>query len=212
MRKFLMIVIGLALAVSAIDFDFTVEPPVANGKVPMIKLDENMKIGGTKERTALHFDADTKPVMIPDSGSFTLDNGLTIALEFFPEDKKDGKNWHSLVFKKNEYLLDRLGNTIYFKWKAGKKWLTVFQHRVSMDKPMVVVVVISKERKLSLWCDGKHYINAKLLKEGAEQPNSGNENIIIGSSWSGGNFVGDLYRIKVIGEAVPWNKVAEVLK
>lgn len=212
MKNIIVITIGLVLAVSAIDFDFTVDPPVANGKVPMIKLDDNMKIGGTKERTALHFDAAAKPVIIPDSGNLTMDNGLTIALEFFPEDKKDGKNWHSLVFKKNEYLLDRSGDTIYFKWKAGKKWLTVFQHRVAMDKPRRLVVVINKERKLSLWCDGKHYTSAQLLKEGAEQPNSGKENIIIGSSWSGGNFVGDLYRIKVIGEAVPWAKVAEVLK
>ena len=212
MRRVLVMVVGLSLFASAIDFDFTVDPPVAKGEVPMIKLDDNIKIGGTKERTALHFDADTKPITVPGTGKLTLDNGLTIALVFFPADKGDGKNWHMLVLKKNEYLLDRAGDTIHFKWKTGKKWLTVFQHRVKMDKPRRLVVVINKERKLSLWCDGKHYVSAQLLTEGAEQPNSGNEEIMLGGGWTGGNFVGDLYRIKVIGEAIPWAKVAEVLK
>ena len=212
MRNVLIFLAGFVLSLSAIDFDFTTEPPAANGKVPMIKLDDTIKIGGTKERTTLHFEAGSKPMTIPGTGHLTLDNGLTIALDFFPADKGDNKNWHMLVLKKNEYLLDRSGDVMYFKWKTGKKWLTVFQHRVKMDKPRRLVVVINKERKLSLWVDGKHYTSAQLLKEGAEQPNSGKEDIVFGGGWSGGNFVGDLYRIKVIGEAVAWKDVPEVLK
>ena len=44
-----------AVQLMAIDFDFTAEPPTAKGKVPMVQLNQSHKIGGTAERSALHF-------------------------------------------------------------------------------------------------------------------------------------------------------------
>ena len=44
-----------AVQLMAVDFDFTAEFPTAKGKVPMVQLDSSYKIGGSAERSALHF-------------------------------------------------------------------------------------------------------------------------------------------------------------
>ena len=198
----------LSTGADALDFDFTGPVPAAKGKVPMIKLDDSLKIGGCLKRTALHFDGTAEPLKVPGSAGLSLENGLTLALDFFSADKSVGKNWHMLVFKPGEWLLDRNGNRICFKWKSGKQWLQVFLYEMTFEHPRRIVLIFDKQRKLTLLVDGKKVRSADL--GGQPMPNRcGNAVITLGGGWNTGNFKGDIYRIKVLNEI--WNdqKAAE---
>ena len=198
----------LSAGAAALDFDFTGPVPAARGKVPMIELDNSLEIGGSLKRTALHFSGTGEPLKVPGSAGLSLENGITLALDFFSADKSVGKNWHMLVFKPGEWLLDRNGDLICFKWKSGKKWLQVFQQKMTFARPRRIVLIIDKQRKLTLLADGKKVRSADLGGQPVPNP-CGNGVITLGGGWSTGNFKGDIYRIKVLNEI--WNdqKAAE---
>jgi hypothetical protein len=198
----------LSAGAAGLDFDFTGPVPAAKGKVPMIRLDDSLKIGGCLKRTALHFDGTGEPLKVPGSAGLSLENGITLALDFSSADKGDGKNWQMLVFKPGEWLLDRNGNRICFKWKSGKKWLQVFQQQMTFEHPRRIVLTLDKKLKLTLAIDGKRVRTAEL--GGQPAPNHrGKGEITLGGGWSTGNFKGDIWRIKVLNEV--WNdqKAAE---
>ena len=198
----------LSAGAAALDFDFTGPVPAARGKVPMIELDNSLEIGGSLKRTALHFNGTGEPLKVSGSAGLSLENGITLALDFFSADKSVGKNWQMLVFKPGEWLLDRNGDLICFKWKSGKKWLQVFQQKMTFDRPRRIVLIIDKQRKLTLLADGKKIRSADLGGQPVPNP-CGNGVITLGGGWSTGNFKGDIYRIKVLKEI--WNdqKAAE---
>ena len=198
----------LSAGAAALDFDFTGPVPAAKGKLPMIKLNDSLTIGGSMKRTALHFNCTGEPLKVPGSAGLPLENGLTLALDFFSADRNDGKNWQMLVFKPGEWLLDRNGNRICFKWKSGKKWIQVFQQQMTFERPLRMVLIIDKQRKLTLLVDGKKVRSSDL--SGQPEPNRcGNGVITLGGGWNTGNFKGDIWRIKVLNEI--WNdqKAAE---
>ena len=198
----------LSAGASALDFDFTGPVPAARGKLPMIELGDFLNIGGNLKRTALHFNGTGGPLKVPGSAGLSLENGITLALDFFSADKNDGKNWQMLVFKPGEWLLDRNGNLICFKWKSGTKWRQVFQQEITFSQPRRIVLIIDKQRKLTLLVDGEKVRSADLGGQPVPNP-CGNGVITLGGGWSTGNFKGDIWRIKVLDEI--WNdqKAAE---
>lgn len=203
MKKFVtLLFIGTFLPLMALDFDFTANPPTAKGKVPMLKLDDSLKIGGTNERTALNFDGKSK-IQVPDSDFLSLDNGLTVAIEIDSKDKGDGKNLQMIILKRNEWCLYRSGNKLSFLWKSGKKWIAVYHKNMSFDTPHKFVLTLSKDRKLNFHLDGKHIRVVKL--DNFDAPNKQSKEVItLGGGWNNWDFKGDIYQLKILNKV--WNK------
>ena len=129
-RTVMTLLAGMILPLAALDFDFTADPPTAGDKVPMLSLDDDaLKIGGTRERTALNFDGKSL-IQVPQSSHLSLKNGLTAALDLDSKDKGDGKNLQMIIFKRDEWLFYRCGDRVDFMWKSGKNWLLSLKKKI----------------------------------------------------------------------------------
>ena len=194
---------GLAfLPLAALDFDFTANPPAARGKVPMLKLDDSLKIGGTHERTALNFNGKSQ-IQVPESSHLSLKNGLTVALELDSRDKADGKDRQMIILKHNEWLFYRSGNHVDFMWKSDKKWIPVYRMNMTFEKKHKIVFTLDRDREFNFWLDGQHIQTVR--SDSLPEPNpAGKGLIMLGGGWNNWGFKGDIYRIKILDQV--WNK------
>lgn len=187
----------------AVDFDFTANPPVAKGKVPMVKLDPSRKIGGSAGRSALHFDGSDKALNIPGTAGFTLDKGVTLAFDIALEKKAEGKgNMHMLFMKNREWLIGYENNRFYINFNDGKKWLPGYYCNADFSQPHRYVITISPDQKINIWRDGKLYHNGSMQKWGAK-PAVGSSDISIGCKWSRWGIKGDLFRLRIAEGVLP---------
>ena len=184
------------LPLLAVDFDFTANPPVAKGKVPMMKLDASQKIGGSAGKTALHMDGKEKALNITGTGNFTLDKGLTAAFDIVLEKKEGKKNFHMLLMKKREWLIGVEDNRLYINFFDGKKWMPGYYCRANFSQPARWVITISQGLKIKIWRDGKLYHTGTMATWGA-QPATGTADVSFGCTWGSWGVQGDLYRLRI---------------
>lgn len=198
MEKFFTLLAALtAVQLMAVDFDFTAEFPAAKGKVPMVQLDSRYKIGGSAERSALHFSGDDKPLVIPGSGHFTLDKGITVAFDVALEKKSGKKNLQMLLMKNREWLIGKDDkDRLYINFSDGKKWLPGYYCNADFSKPHRYVITISPDLKINIWRDGKLYHNGSMQRWNAK-PAVGKSDVSIGCSWGQWGLQGDIYRLKI---------------
>ena len=209
-QLFVIFLTGLLLPLTAVDFDFTANPPLARGKVPMLKLDDSLRIGGTSERTALNFDGKSN-ITIPESSHLGLQNGLTVAMELDSQDKGDGKNWQMIVFKRDEWLIYRVGNRLDFLWKSNKKWVAVYRKNMTFERTHKFVITLDKDRKFNFYLDGKHIRVASM--NALAKPNLGGKELIrIGGGWNKWDFKGDIYQLRIMNKVWSKNEVQEFFK
>ena len=209
-RIFVVFLTGVLLPLTAVDFDFTANPPLARGKVPMLKLDDSLRIGGTSERTALNFDGKSQ-ITIPGSAHLGLQPGLTVAMELESQDKGDGKNCQMIVFKRNEWLIYRVGNRLDFLWKSNKKWVAVYRKNMTFEKPHKFVITLDKDRKFNFYLDGRHIRVAAM--DALEKPNpNGKELVTLGGGWNKWDFKGDIYQLRIFNKVWSKNEIEEFFK
>ena len=197
-KTFTLMTALTAVQLMAVDFDFTAEPPTAKGKVPMVQLDSSYKIGGSAERSALHFNGNDKPLVIPASGHFTLDKGITVAFDIVLEKKSNGKkDLQMLLMKNREWLIGKDDkNRIYINFSDGKKWLPGYYCNADFSKPHRYVITISPDLKINIWRDGKLYHNGSMQSWNAK-PAVGKSDVSIGCSWGQWGIQGNIYRLKI---------------
>ena len=209
-RIFVAFLTGVLLPLPAVEFDFTADPPLARGKVPMLKLDDSLRIGGTSERTALNFDGKSQ-ITIPGSAHLGLQSELTVAMELDSQDKGDGKNRQMIVLKRNEWLIYRVGNRLDFLWKSNKNWVAVYRKNMTFEKPHKFVITLDKDRKFDFYLDGKH-IRAASMAALAKPNLNGKELVTLGGGWSQWDFKGEIYQLMISNKVWSKNEIEEFFK
>ncbi len=207
---FVAFLTAVMLPVAAVDFDFTANPPLARGKVPMLKLDDSLRIGGTSERTALNFDGKSQ-ITIPESAHLGLQPGLTVAMELDSQDKGDGQNCQMIVFKRNEWLIYRVGNRLDFLWKSGKEWVAVYRKNMTFEKTHKFVITLDKGYKFNFYLDGRHIRVAAITALAKPNPN-GKALVTLGGGWNKWDFKGDIYQLVIFNKVWSKNEIEEFFK
>lgn len=202
-KMFSLALVCAAASLAAVDFDFTANPPVAKGKIPMVKLDPSRKIGGSAGRSALHFDGADKALSIPGTADFTLDKGVTLAFDGVLEKKTGSKgDLHMLFMKNREWLVGYSNKRFYINFTDGKKWQAGYYCNADLSQPHRYVITISPEQKIKIWRDGKLYHDGSMKKWGAK-PAVGKSDVSLGCQWGHWGIKGDIFRVRIAKGVLP---------
>jgi hypothetical protein len=186
------------LLLAAVDYDFTGRTPIASGQVPMIELNNTLKIGENLNGRSLCFDGKSKPAVMYDTGKFNAVKGLTIVLDV-TFSNKGGKELHLLLLKSGEWLLGRTDNQLYFNLRCNGKWQKGCKIKVDFTSPIKMLLVYAPDKTLTLWLNG---VLLKTEKLNWPAPDGGNDNLQLGGGWGEvWNAKCEISRLKIIPQA-----------